>query len=140
MLAEVIDAVCMRLAEAGIFYYPGGNIEYKPEAGRVPVTAKRLPADGRVPRPPQGGKQQQPSTSTARNCHYPAATPSRSVSRCTFVPHPQLTLSQTEQWRLCTACTPPSGEPSTWTAASTQAPHSSEPMKKASTIAQTTFN
>lgn len=44
MLAEVIDAVCMRLAEAGIFYYPGGNIEYKPEAGRVPVTAKRLPA------------------------------------------------------------------------------------------------
>lgn len=44
MLAEVIDAVCMRLAEVGIFYYPGGNIEYKPEAGRVPVMAKRLPA------------------------------------------------------------------------------------------------
>lgn len=44
MIAEVIDAVCMRLAEAGIFYYPGGNIEYKPIAGQVPVTAKRLPA------------------------------------------------------------------------------------------------
>ena len=44
MLAEVIDAVCTHLAEAGIFYYPGRNVEYKPEAGRVPVTAKRLPA------------------------------------------------------------------------------------------------
>lgn len=44
MIAEVIDAVCMRLAEAGVFYYPGGNVEYKPEAGRVPVMAKRLPA------------------------------------------------------------------------------------------------
>lgn len=44
MIAEVIDAVCSHLAEAGVFYYPGGNVEYKPEAGRVPVTAKRLPA------------------------------------------------------------------------------------------------
>lgn len=44
MITEVIDAVCMRLAEAGIFYYPGGNVEYKPSAGQVPVTAKRLPA------------------------------------------------------------------------------------------------
>ena len=44
MIAEVIDAVCTHLAEAGVFYYPGGNVEYKPEAGQVPVTAKRLPA------------------------------------------------------------------------------------------------
>ena len=44
MLAEVIDAVCQHLSQAGIFYYPGGNVEYKPEAGQVPVTAKRLPA------------------------------------------------------------------------------------------------
>ena len=44
MLAEVIDAVCMHLSEAGIFYYPGGNVEYKPSASQVPVTAKRLPA------------------------------------------------------------------------------------------------
>ena len=44
MLAEVIDAVCQRLSQAGIFYYPGRNIEYKPGAGQVPVTAKRLPA------------------------------------------------------------------------------------------------
>ena len=44
MLAEVIDAVCMHLAEVGIFYYPGGNVEYKPSASQVPVMAKRLPA------------------------------------------------------------------------------------------------
>ena len=44
MIAEVIDAVCMHLAEAGVFYYPGGNVEYKPGADRVPVMAKRLPA------------------------------------------------------------------------------------------------
>lgn len=44
MIAEVIDAVCMHLAEAGIFYYPGGSVEYKPSASQVPVTAKRLPA------------------------------------------------------------------------------------------------
>ena len=44
MIAEVIDAVCMRLAEAGVFYYPGATAAYKPGAGQVPVTAKRLPA------------------------------------------------------------------------------------------------
>ena len=44
MIAEVIDAVCQHLSQAGIFYYPGATATYKPEAGQVPVTAKRLPA------------------------------------------------------------------------------------------------
>lgn len=44
MLAEVIDAVCQRLSQAGVFYYPGATAAYKPGAGQVPVTAKRLPA------------------------------------------------------------------------------------------------
>ena len=44
MFAEVIDAVCTRLSQAGIFYYPGATATYKPGAGQVPVTAKRLPA------------------------------------------------------------------------------------------------
>lgn len=44
MFAEVIDAVCQHLSQAGIFYYPGATATYKPSAGRVPVTAKRLPA------------------------------------------------------------------------------------------------
>lgn len=44
MFAEVIDAVCQHLAQAGVFYYPGATAAYKPGAGQVPVTAKRLPA------------------------------------------------------------------------------------------------
>lgn len=44
MLAEVIDAVCSHLSQAGIFYYPGATATYKPGAGQVPVMAKRLPA------------------------------------------------------------------------------------------------
>lgn len=44
MLAEVIDAVCSHLSQAGIFYYPGATATYKPSAGQVPVTAKRLPS------------------------------------------------------------------------------------------------
>lgn len=44
MIAEVIDAVCTRLSQAGIFYYPGATATYKPGAGQAPVTAKRLPA------------------------------------------------------------------------------------------------
>ena len=44
MIAEVIDAVCQHLSQAGIFYYPGATATYTPGAGLGPVTAKRLPA------------------------------------------------------------------------------------------------
>lgn len=44
MIAEVIDSVCSHLSQAGVFYYPGATATYKPSAGQVPVTAKRLPA------------------------------------------------------------------------------------------------
>ena len=44
MLAEVIDAVCQHLAQAGIFYSPGPPATYTRGGGLVPVTATRLPA------------------------------------------------------------------------------------------------